>query len=720
MVSKVAFLLASLMILSQARGQVHFTVTMRTGLNGGGTTVTSTTYNSDPPADIRVPSSVHTILIAGVTASDNIGNVYFTEGPSSGSRIDVILGGTSSFFNDSAGTIGANDCGRLSFEALAADVAFTGHIQGNLTSLVSGIDILYRVDVDGSLGPLGSIRQTGSSTAPQGVAVVEAGSMAIGSSVGVATGTLVRVRTVGNMAGSVYAGDINATANITSVVVGGNFTGTVSVPTGTLGSMAVTGDIILPVPEESSPQVFTPRIYARNSIGSISARSIKGVISTVYDGSGNGGSGTLTSLTTARDMLGNGGSFRGFLVSQGFANAGGSNPSLNIDGDFGGDTPARVFLRSSAVANKPVNIRGRFLNGSVLSFGNSMPSSVTIGGNPNRTSGQELQGQILVNARSFANETTGTWTGPVRVGGSSGTLLGPANTVPNYTNTATSIGGGAVGVFPYRLHDSACDPPNASTLPPSSIVDPSVPRPDTRVFLSSELAHSAGRNPQHSVTPRNIVLEWYGPVFDVPSTGNSVAPVAIFLANDLGQPTSEDWSRSFEFDSYEVRQSTSNIGEGFNRRIVFHSKPELLSGRYVVLPRRDDSGNIVSPQCNGINTLPGTSVPVAPFRYDFYVASDCDRDGVDDAYQIQQDWSMDILPWGTPPGDHLLDYCQCDLRMDYNVDGNNDQGDIDYLINVIAGGDNPGHVPPDFNYDGNTDQGDIDALLNAIAGGGCP
>ncbi|MFA6045933.1 MAG: dockerin type I domain-containing protein [Phycisphaerales bacterium] len=57
---------------------------------------------------------------------------------------------------------------------------------------------------------------------------------------------------------------------------------------------------------------------------------------------------------------------------------------------------------------------------------------------------------------------------------------------------------------------------------------------------------------------------------------------------------------------------------------------------------------------------------------------------------------------------------------DVNHDGNVDQGDIDYLINIIAGADNPAGVHRDFNRDGNADQGDIDALINVVAGGPCP
>ncbi|MFA6044135.1 MAG: alpha-amylase family glycosyl hydrolase [Phycisphaerales bacterium] len=57
---------------------------------------------------------------------------------------------------------------------------------------------------------------------------------------------------------------------------------------------------------------------------------------------------------------------------------------------------------------------------------------------------------------------------------------------------------------------------------------------------------------------------------------------------------------------------------------------------------------------------------------------------------------------------------------DVNQDGNADQGDVDYLINVVAGGDNPSNIDPDFNQDGNVDQGDVDSLIDVVAGGDCP
>lgn len=58
--------------------------------------------------------------------------------------------------------------------------------------------------------------------------------------------------------------------------------------------------------------------------------------------------------------------------------------------------------------------------------------------------------------------------------------------------------------------------------------------------------------------------------------------------------------------------------------------------------------------------------------------------------------------------------------QDFNQDGVADQGDVDYLIDVIAGGANPTNADPDLNGDGNADQADVDALINWIAGGECP
>ncbi|MFZ2874116.1 MAG: hypothetical protein WAZ94_06505, partial [Phycisphaerales bacterium] len=57
---------------------------------------------------------------------------------------------------------------------------------------------------------------------------------------------------------------------------------------------------------------------------------------------------------------------------------------------------------------------------------------------------------------------------------------------------------------------------------------------------------------------------------------------------------------------------------------------------------------------------------------------------------------------------------------DFTNDGNVDQDDVAYLINVVSGGSNPSGRDPDFNRDGNVDQDDVSALIDVVAGGECP
>jgi hypothetical protein len=70
---------------------------------------------------------------------------------------------------------------------------------------------------------------------------------------------------------------------------------------------------------------------------------------------------------------------------------------------------------------------------------------------------------------------------------------------------------------------------------------------------------------------------------------------------------------------------------------------------------------------------------------------------------------------------HLAINIQIVRDLDLNQDGNVDQDDVAYLVNVIGGGDNPTGIDPDVTLDGNADQDDVAALVNLIAGGSlCP
>lgn len=57
---------------------------------------------------------------------------------------------------------------------------------------------------------------------------------------------------------------------------------------------------------------------------------------------------------------------------------------------------------------------------------------------------------------------------------------------------------------------------------------------------------------------------------------------------------------------------------------------------------------------------------------------------------------------------------------DYTQDGNVDQGDVDCLIDLIAGNPVCSPLDPDFNQDGSADQSDVALLIAVIAGQPCP
>ncbi|MCC6950853.1 MAG: DVUA0089 family protein [Phycisphaerales bacterium] len=96
---------------------------------------------------------------------------------------------------------------------------------------------------------------------------------------------------------------------------------------------------------------------------------------------------------------------------------------------------------------------------------------------------------------------------------------------------------------------------------------------------------------------------------------------------------------------------------------------------------------------------PGSAGPLASWR-----------GGGEDLGTYRIDMTGACFPGGGGP--------TCD--PDVNQDGNVDQDDVSYLINVVGGGDNPTGIDPDFNQDGNVDQDDIAALINTVGGGGCP
>jgi hypothetical protein len=345
------------------------------------------------------------------------------------------------------------------------------------------------------------------------------------------------------------------------------------------------------------------------------------------------------------------------------------------------------------------------------------------------TNEQGLAGQVIIDGSNAITPPGGWDSGEVRVRLPSYDLpfavaqLSPLNLTPDqgpyYERESSVLGGGSVGLVPFHVHDADCIPArNPSQLPPPEL-DPA----DRRTFLNSAFAHADGTHAEHPFPPTTITVSFYGPVWNI----DSAPPIEIFKANDAtGQIASDavSMSGSMYFDSFSVRNSNS---PPFSRDISFYSTPHFPEGLYAVTAKRHHTGGggtlysdpVVGPLC--ANLLNTNNVPVADFTYYFRVLSDCDVNGQHDSIDIE-DAAGTMHPIDLD-GDGFIDGCEVGLGYcdpDVNHDGNVDQGDVDYLINVVAGGPNPSGSDPDFNHDGNVDQGDSDALLNTVAGGPCP
>lgn len=143
----------------------------------------------------------------------------------------------------------------------------------------------------------------------------------------------------------------------------------------------------------------------------------------------------------------------------------------------------------------------------------------------------------------------------------------------------------------------------------------------------------------------------------------------------------------------------------------------LMEGTYVIHPNLESGALVIDSDVT-------PSEPVPDFEVRFTLLSDCNNNSIPDGCEIarQLDPNGGSYEVDLYPPDNYIDSCQhrIDCDPDFNQDGNFDQGDVDSLINIVAGGANPEGFDGDFNQDGNIDQGDVDSLIDVIAGHPCP
>ncbi|MFM9996188.1 MAG: hypothetical protein ACKVU4_10345 [Phycisphaerales bacterium] len=261
--------------------------------------------------------------------------------------------------------------------------------------------------------------------------------------------------------------------------IGGNFTSTVGASlVGRVYRLDVDGALGGLLMDES-PGTNYPRIIAGSTVAGTSITCTTGTVHLVQvtgDVLGNiaapgGGiidvlAGNLRGNVTADDFIGN------IDATGAIATSGGTAVTIQTSGN---DAPIGFIRGTSINANitaGPSNDRGVVewvkttsgnLTGAIVAqsladpaagvpvvdVAGSLAASITVGSGG-------LQGQIIING----GNSGGSWTGTVTIG--STTLSGPY-----YSNTASSLGGGAVGLAPFHLHDEDCTPPNGySGAPP--------------------------------------------------------------------------------------------------------------------------------------------------------------------------------------------------------------------------------------------------------------
>lgn len=242
-----------------------------------------------------------------------------------------------------------------------------------------------------------------------------------------------------------------------------------------------------------------------------------------------GGSQTLTSAggTSAGGTITINGSCDSTIALTGTVNAPISigqdlRKPLTISGDLNANVTIGTDLKNA------MTIGGKLVAGKaiVIGAGTTAAGAISLGSGG-------LEGQVVINGLNGG----ASWVGDVTVG--STTL----NTAPYYSNLPSAIGGGAVGLARYQIHDAACDPDNGGTV-------------------------DVGLNPSFD----EVNVEFYGPLMDV---AGGDEPVEIHRKN-IAIPEGDWINVTDDFDisvSGRVVTVTPKTGHVWDGWKVYRIKP---------------------------------------------------------------------------------------------------------------------------------------------------
>ena len=362
-------------------------------------------------------------------------------------------------------------------------------------------------------------------------------------------------------------------------------------------------------------------VSARNGIASVVAGAIEGTII-----ANNGGTGSLHDLRTTS------GSMIGRLDFETFSTSG-AGPGIFITG---GNLDADVKINSGLTrdANASITVTGDGQTTGLLPANRTISIARGLYGALNFPA-NGLQGQVIINA-SGAVDANGVplnpWgaaatppaDGPVTVGSGAGAITlqrADAHGTPYYDVASSAVGGGAVGLVPYKLYASDCVPPHHEDwLTPGG----------EALFLDSQLN---GTIPNTPAIP--VRMRFYGPVkTDAPS---NATPVAVWLWLDDSGGNPARW-----FDMTPAFDITVNRADSTSREIALARAAghgTLPPGYYAVTVDRTspnklycDGTTASAPPAVGTNMVNPQNLPVT--EYHFTLFPDCNSNATWDAVDI--------------------------------------------------------------------------------------
>jgi hypothetical protein len=362
--------------------------------------------------------------------------------------------------------------------------------------------------------------------------------------------------------------------------------------------------------------------------------------------------------------------------------------SMTVDGDAGGEwklTSSDHAAITGSLTTTGGSTLGTIGPDQLIRVGGSWSGACRLEG---------LLGQIVIGAAG-CDPSCAAWNADLTVGTIGGdVVLGPSQSqpyeAPHDEALPGDLGGGSIALAAFSLHGKACMPAADASQEQRSFFN--------SAFCQIEFHYGwcIYGDPGEEYEFAEIDLQFYGPI----KAENPDRSVPANNPYQIGRIVNGVPDYSIDYGVYTTYEVRGDTDEGFKRHLVIRGVtfPQLPADHYVIRPKPTSGTRLL---CDALVTASPT--PVAEFEYDFWLLADCNTNGVEDS---QESTGFCCLAW------------PCDPCM--NQDGNRDQDDTAYLVNVVGGGENPTGRDPDFNHDGNADQDDIAALINTLAGAGCP